>query len=131
MPLKATIIIPSSAASLNAMLEGFVRMQQQLLHRRERTPPLYMSGIKYRNEPPGQDHWATVPEVLKQGWGDCEDLAGWRAAELRQMGEHAHAVAVKTRSGKWHAVVLRADCSVEDPSRIVVLLERHRKGRRR
>lgn len=47
-------------------------------------PRLYDSGVYYREEKPGKEDWPDVPNVLAQGWGDCEDLAAYRAAELRQ-----------------------------------------------
>lgn len=49
-------------------------------------PPLYLSGVRYREEPPGHEDWIDAPGVLQQGHADCEDLAAWRAAELRVAG---------------------------------------------
>lgn len=47
------------------------------------TPNIYESGVVYRLEPPRQEDWLDIPSILKAGNGDCEDLACWRAAELR------------------------------------------------
>lgn len=85
-------------------------------------PLLYRSGVRYRREDPRvREEWRTVPEVLRRGEGDCEDLACWRAAELVVSGEDlaARPVLVPTRAGGWHVVVRRGDGSTEDPSRVL------------
>jgi hypothetical protein len=81
-------------------------------------PPVYQSGVRYRREPRGSERWQTPSQTLQRGEGDCEDLAAWRAAELRVSGEDPAARAVVVRSGPrtWHAVVARGDGSFEDPS---------------
>lgn len=85
------------------------------------TPPLYASGVVYRREPRsitarGPEDFATVPLMLRRGWGDCDDLAPWRAAELTLWGYPARATVVRVRNG-WHVVVTAPDGStVDDPS---------------
>jgi hypothetical protein len=85
------------------------------------TPKLYASGVRYRREPRGLEQWLSVPEVIARGYGDCEDLAAWRVAELRSQGEHAtFGVSGQQRdNGKWtfHITVHRGDGTPEDPSR--------------
>jgi hypothetical protein len=79
--------------------------------------PLYGAGIVYKREPPGREWWQTALDNLVEGEGDCEDLASHRAAELVVFtGEPARAVTVRTGKHTFHAVVLRADGSLEDPS---------------
>lgn len=78
-------------------------------------PRLYRAGVVYRRERP--DRWATADIVMARGFGDCEDLAAWRAAELRMAGENAIADVRQVAPRKWHAVVVRADGTIEDPSR--------------
>jgi len=83
-------------------------------------PPLYRSGVRYRLEAPGTESWDTADRCLRRGWGDCEDLAAWRAAELRVSGgdPRAHVTIVPTSQARqWHAVVRRGDGRLEDPSR--------------
>jgi hypothetical protein len=46
-------------------------------------PDLYQSGVKYHLEPEGVEEWVDIPCVLERGWGDCDDLAPYRIAELR------------------------------------------------
>lgn len=84
-----------------------------------RFPALYESGVRYRREPAARrEEWCTIPECLRRGWGDCEDLACWRAAELCVTGQDSQArpVLLRTRNG-WHVAVQRGDGSIEDPSR--------------
>lgn len=50
-------------------------------------PLLYESGVIYRNE--RGNVWRDIPNTLKAGNGDCEDLACWRVAELRHLGVDA------------------------------------------
>lgn len=77
----------------------------------------------YRPEQLGADRveeWQNVAELYGAGKGDCEDLAGARAAELRvRRGEPARAIAYRSGPRKFHAVVRRADGTIEDPSRIL------------
>lgn len=80
-------------------------------------PPLYLSAVRYREEPKSWEleHFDTIPVVLKRGWGDCDDLAPWRAAELRATGEDRHAnIMVKWRENEsgsrlYHIVVRRSN----------------------
>ena len=67
-------------------------------------------------------------ELIRVGEGDCEDLAGYRAAELRMVGEPARVKIVPTSRGSYHAIVERGDGSLEDPSRLALMLEAGRKG---
>jgi hypothetical protein len=76
-------------------------------------------GIRWKPEPPGAEHFDHAKTVLARKWGDCDDLAPWHAASLRHSGEDPDAKAIVKRSGPktWHAVVQRADGSIDDPSR--------------
>ena len=103
-----------------AALEIHVRQSVTDIYRaaeRNRALPfLYRSGVRYmRNDP--QERWQLPSETLRRGGGDCEDLAAWRAAELRIAGEPARVVVTRSAPGVLHAVVRRADGTIEDPSR--------------
>lgn len=86
-------------------------------------PGIYAAGVRYQREPlcrtDGRLHiceeWLTAHEVKARGWGDCDDLGPWRAAELRLQGEKAQAVPRPTPAG-WHIIVRRGDGSIDDPS---------------
>lgn len=82
-----------------------------------RLPPLYESGVRYQREPAGSEMWDSAATVAARGYGDCEDLAAWRVAELRLAGEEGAEVAVvRTGPKTLHALVRRGDGSWEDPS---------------
>lgn len=92
---------------------------------RNPVPPLYKSGVRYQNEPDnGEEEFADIPTVLQRGWGDCDDLAPWRVAELRAAGEVGASLRLTWKllpNGRklFHVLVRRADGSIEDPSAIL------------
>lgn len=81
--------------------------------------PLYSSGVYYEPEN-GVEIWPDIGRCLKRGFGDCEDLACWRAAMLRHAGEKASPELLGHPRGdggvEYHVVVRRGDGSIEDPS---------------
>jgi type II secretory pathway pseudopilin PulG len=81
-----------------------------------RLPPIYAAGVRYIRRDPGE-RWQTPTETKRRGGGDCEDLATWRAAELRLHGEPARVIVYRSAPGVLHAVVRRGDGRIEDPSR--------------
>jgi hypothetical protein len=104
-------------------------------------PPLYLSGVRYQEEPVdwSYEHFDTIPVVMTRAWGDCDDLAPWRAAELRFTKQDPKAdVMVKWKtnpaSGRklYHVVVRRSNARAdgknfiadkfgvyEDPSKVL------------
>lgn len=136
-------------APLQIALEGLSRLDEWHIRRAlrraltglptEEIPPLYDSGVVYREEAPGHEDWLDAPAVVSQGHADCEDLAAYRAAELRVAGYPCEPV-IKWQwiprdmmirqgypadklpdRGVWmvHCCVRYADGSVEDPSKIL------------
>jgi hypothetical protein len=97
-----------------------IDMQQIEKHR---LPKLYKSGVRYRREfclaPEVREtceRFLTALQLLKERFGDCDDLAPYRAAELILGGDiRARAIPVRSEVG-WHCVVRRGDGSIEDPS---------------
>lgn len=53
--------------------------------RRGDCPPLFSTGVRYRQEAPGQEDWNDAPTIATMGYGDCEDLAAYYCAELREL----------------------------------------------
>jgi hypothetical protein len=130
-------------------LEGLARINEWHIRRSLRSyekglsntviPQLYASGVYYAEEAPGREDWLDAPAVLRQGFADCEDLAAYRAAELRVAGFDVEPVikwqwiprelmirqgypADKLPSkGVWlvHCCVRWPDGRIEDPSRIL------------
>lgn len=110
-----------SEKALLWLLESLVNINRDEL-RQNRMPPLYAAGVRYKREKPGQENWQDCVTVYKTGEGDCEDLASWRIAELRNNGKRATPY-IRWRQDPatgtfiYHVLVLRADGSLEDPSR--------------
>jgi len=102
--------------------------------------PIYSGRIRYRREPLGRDEdWKDADRLVRDGYGDCEDLAAARVGELiasnTDPGARPHAY--RTKPGSMHVVVRRGDGSLEDPSaqlgmgrmgRVGIDLRRVRKG---
>ena len=137
MALHVRINLPASIPAIEALAEGLVLLNVVLMNEAYKlgqdVPRLYESRARYRREKPGHEFWKGaldalgVAETLE---GDCEDLAAYRAAELRFFdGELAHVRIVRTERGSFHAVVQREDGRYEDPSRIAVELEQRRGGK--
>jgi len=124
--------IPASAEAIAAAAEGLTSLNFKLMRVAQigggGFPPLYESGIVYRREAPQHENWQNAIALLRTRQGDCEDLAGYRASELRMAGEPAMVEIIPTRRHSYHAIVRRGDGTIEDPSRILIALERARGG---
>lgn len=108
--------------ALNAALEAVTIADTGLLKRGlvPRADKVINSGrIRWKPEPPGDEHFDLATTVVGRGHGDCDDLAPYWASTLRATGVDPHARAIVRRSGptRWHAIVRRGDGSIEDPSR--------------
>lgn len=108
-------------ASLRALVKVVHDLNRQFLRHNPNTPALYRSGVIYQREPRNiREEFATIPQVIAQGWGDCDDLAPWRSAELAEVhGVDAWPDVVIVRPGLFHIIVRRADGRTEDPSRVL------------
>lgn len=122
--MRINVAIPEAhvdAPPLDAALEAVTRLNETLLEKGQ--VPTAREGIKdgvrWKPEPPGDEHFDHAQTVHARGWGDCDDLAPWHAASLRHTGEDpgAHAIVKKSGPKRWHAVVRRSDGSIDDPSR--------------
>lgn len=122
--MRINVAIPEAhvdADVLNAALESVTRLDESML-RNDQVPTLeegIKEGVRWKPEPPGEEHFDHAKKVLQRKWGDCDDLAPWQAASLRHTGEDPQARAVVRKSGpkRWHAVVRRGDGSIDDPSK--------------
>lgn len=108
--------------SIAYALRALTEIDCAILRAHPETPSLYASGVRYEEEPPGEEDWADIPTARKLGWGDCEDLACWRAAELQlRSGVKAWPMFLwrgRPRGGMlYHIQVRYPDGRVEDPSR--------------
>lgn len=124
----------SEAVALR-LLDTMVFANAEWLKLHPEVPALYKSGVRYVPEPDAQrfEDWPGVHEIYSRGYGDCEDLAAWRAAELQvnhrgegaDMGSPSHVgCAIKRRQrgrrNSYHVVVALkypdGRTRIEDPS---------------
>lgn len=106
---------------LDAALESVTRANEALIARGVPTFKQAMHKVRWKPEPPGDEHFDLATTVLNRKWGDCDDLAPWHAASLRVTGvdPEARAIVVPSSSGvpgRWHAIVERGNGSIDDPS---------------
>lgn len=106
--------------------------------RRGAASPIFESSIRYKEEPPGREDWDDCITVAERGWGDCEDLAAYLAAELRETkGIPAECVikykfipasqlrssgfSTRAKSGLYlvHVMVRLPDGTIIDPSKLL------------
>ena len=126
-------------AALKPILDAQVLNNRLYLQLHKNVPALYASGVRYENEPKwtfqGEpvEEFALIPIVLARGWGDCDDLAPWRVAELQAGGEAAkiriqwkREILPGGKKGRkyFHIVVRRGDQKIEDPSAELGMYER-------
>ena len=105
--------------SLAICSDMLVRLNLLYLRRRRGdVPRLMRSGVRYRREPrPVVERFQRIPEILRRGYGDCEDLASWRCAELRFFdGVAAVPWILNPRPRLFHVVVRLPSGRIEDPS---------------
>lgn len=123
--MRIRVAIPDSLvgpSTIGPTLESVTRLNQALLRQGlvPRLSTLLRRGkVKWRPEPRGHgEHFDAADTVTARGWGDCDDLAPFWAAELRETGEDPRASVTIKRTGshRWHAVVRRSDGSIDDPS---------------
>lgn len=133
--LHVRINVPPVPEAIEAIAEGLVRLNEWYFGTAEvsgvETPSLYASGIRYRREPRGREWWETAADalgVVADRAGDCEDLAAYRAAELRvfEGDPDARVRIIRTPRGSFHAIVEHGDGTLEDPSRILLAMERRK-----
>lgn len=75
--------------------------------------PLYASGVRYAEDPPGREDWRDCLAVIKRGTADCDQLCAWRCAELRAAGVHAEPVI------KWQHIPREAALRLGYPRSVV------------
>jgi type II secretory pathway pseudopilin PulG len=117
--IRASVPIRGRADLLRALelaVRAAVADLREAARAGRRLPPIYAAGVRYIRRDPNE-RWQLPSETMARGGGDCEDLATWRAAELRIGGEAARVIVYRSAPGVLHAVVRRADGRIEDPSR--------------
>jgi hypothetical protein len=111
----------TAARHVKAIVELCAAMWATELVRRP-LPKLYAAGVEYREEP-NRGRWEEFADpytVRARGWGDCDDLAIYRIAELLASGERASCITRrKIGTLRMHVLVRRGNGSDEDPSALV------------
>src|SRR5262245_39874367 len=100
--MRVNVAIPEAHVTrpvLDAALEATTRLNEQLL-KEGVVPPFRkaVNAVRWKPEPPGDEHFDHAAVVLGRGWGDCDDLAPWHAASLRATGEDPGAKAFVKKS---------------------------------
>lgn len=136
--LELTIVLsgyeakPEEYAScyIRPFLNALCAANVAYLRRYPRTPKLYQSGVVYRREAivSGRrlEEWRDIPTILTSGFGDCEDLACYRVAELRVQGVQARPVVRwrrKPDSGILYHIIVGIGNKREDPSARLGMLD--------
>lgn len=119
MSVRIGFEVPSKRQPLIKLLNVLVNLNQSEL-RTYKLPWLYKSGVRYRREPkvPGRtEDWKTISQIMRDGHGDCEDLAAARVAELRVKAGIKAVPWLKKKGKIWHVLVRYPDGTLEDPSR--------------
>lgn len=122
--MRLKIAVPEAHVSkpvLDAALESVTALNEQLLA--DGVVPTFDRAlanglVHWKPEPPGDEHFDSADRVIGRRWGDCDDIAPYKAATLRHTGEDPDARAEVYKSGpnRWHAVVRRGDGRINDPS---------------
>jgi hypothetical protein len=102
---------------LNVLVRALCALDVLYLRANPKTPRVKESGVVYANQPRGCERFLTVPAIMARGTADCDQLAPWRAAELRvRDGIKAMPEVRRMSKNLWHVYVRMPDGSVEDIS---------------
>lgn len=117
MIIEFNIPSPVDVRALNIFVRTLCAYNVLWLRRNPRTPNIYQSGVRYEQMPAGVEEFKPIPMVLKAGRADCDQLAPWRAAELRvRHGIKALPEVKQMGSSLFHVYVRYPDGRVEDVS---------------
>lgn len=120
MAIRIGFQVVPDAQRLRIMVDALVRLNLYEMRQR-RFRPLYDAGVRYRRERKrlGEpERWQTIRDVYRHGFGDCEDLAAIRVAELRREGIRA-VPWFRKKGNLWHVLIRYPNGAFEDPSRIL------------
>jgi len=130
--MRVRLAVPDmhvSADVLDPMLESVVRtnMRQIASGMVPTWEEALARGIKWRPEPPGDEHFDPASTVIVRGWGDCDDLGPYKTASDRVTGKDPGAVSrvLELAPGHFHAVEQHSDGSWSDPSEQAGMYDYH------
>lgn len=112
-------VMTPTARRILWLLEALIKCNMELM-KVQTFPLIYSAGVRYRPER-AKEIWLDIPSILKLGHGDCEDLACWRIAELRNQGTRAKAYLRWAQDGPMtvYHVLVAVNSHLEDPSKIL------------
>lgn len=139
----------SSEIIILLCLDTLIAINRVWLKDHPETPLLYHSGVRYLTDDERDrrrgitegttEDFCSIPEILS--WadkvGDCDDLASWRVAELRERGRIKCRPYIRWRDRGgftlYHVLVQYADhngryhsgCRFEDPSLVLGMARKH------
>lgn len=113
---RVLIDSPKDVEAYQHLLDCVTAINRWYLANGWRKHRLYRSGVRYEPEPLGLEIWQTVPTLYLRKFGDCEDLACARAAEIggRAVIERA---GNNPSGGRNFHIVVRKGRRREDPSK--------------
>lgn len=120
--MRVQFNLPARREPLRKAIEFLVALNRDWLRRAGgRVPMLYQTDVVYEREGRTiagrpKEVFRQIPEVLRRGEGDCEDLAAWRIAELRERGINAQPRITK-HGNFFHVAVRLPDGRIDDPSK--------------
>lgn len=101
------------------LLEALTNINREWLREHPSTPGIYESGVRYIRETETED-WRDIPTIIKDGGGDCEDLACYLCAELRERKKVKCRPFIKWRRYQnfylYHVLVQLPNGQMADPS---------------
>jgi hypothetical protein len=127
MASRIVVVLPFSEELLMPALREVYEFNCSFLAANPTFPRLYdlaaQGKMRFEREPRrctdtacDEERFCTIPITVDQGWGDCDDLAPWLAAE-RTVRDGILSIPVPMRSAVgYHIVVMRFDGVTEDPS---------------
>lgn len=125
---KSPVDLERSRTVLISIAQCVAQINQIWLHFHPNTPNIEDTDVRYHVEEETDDHfaeeWCDIPTILRQGWGDCDDLACALVAEYR-CGRHGPPVEADPlikwkfdgRRFVYHMLVCFPDGSTRDPSK--------------
>jgi len=117
--MRMTCDLPDDAECCEVVLDALVEVARKIIRELDLAPfPQEVNGVWYKLEPEGEEDWKLPHNVIRDGWGDCEDMCIYHCAGLRETGEDPGAMCriVRTARNKLHCVVQRSDGTFDDPS---------------
>lgn len=113
---------PASERVLAKALDLLYTANVEYLRANPSTPSIYTPGlVRYEREPLPAECWKAIRYLIADGFGDCEDLACARAAELTVHSNINARPAFSYRKignlSIYHIVVKLPDGTIEDPSK--------------